>query len=123
MLIVQECFPFIEYPSRPAVSPRTARIEEPGDALELSWIKGLPGRKRLCFFRGQLFVIQNYIGFKLVRAHILHAQKPIDRPVLKAPSEGLPDSTHFIARETPLAHSTATSSVADSRTGQGFYAT
>jgi len=86
MLIVQECLPFVTFPSHSAIPTRVAHVDNPGDALTLPWIKGLPGEKRICFFRGQVFVIQRYLGFKLVRAHIYHAQQPTLEAALGEPA-------------------------------------
>ena len=73
-LMVKECVPFLASSSRTALL-RTAYVGSPSDALSLPWIKGLPGEKRIQFLHGQVFVIQYYLGSKLVRAHIDHEQE------------------------------------------------
>jgi len=101
MLIVQECFPFIGSPTYPTTPPRLAQVQEPIDALSLSWIKGLPGKKRLSFLQGQLFVIQIYMGFKVARAQVLHSQQPMNVLMVKASGEGLGDRPEVIILPTP----------------------
>ena len=74
------------------------------DALSLSWIKGLPGKKRLSFLRGQLFVVQIYMGFKVARAQVLHAQQAMDAATLKPGGESHGDKPHLIVLDPPTAH-------------------
>ncbi len=50
---------------------RTAHISTANEALALPWIEKLPGRKRIQFVHGQIFVMQHYLGCKVIRAHIL----------------------------------------------------
>jgi hypothetical protein len=52
---------------------RTADISTTNDALALPWIEKLPGQKRIRFLHGQIFVIQHYLGMKVIRAHICRA--------------------------------------------------
>jgi hypothetical protein len=75
MLIVEQCVPFLAPFGRAAVRLRAAYIGSPSEALSLPWIKGLPGEKRVRFFRGQIFVVQHYQGCKLIRAHISHTRE------------------------------------------------
>lgn len=65
----------------------TARARTLKEALTLPWIEKLPGEKRVRFLGGQIFIIQNYVGCQLIRAHICHdeQQSPLscsatDRP-------------------------------------------
>jgi len=103
MLIVQECFPFIGSPTYLKAPPHVAEVQEPMDALSLSWIKGLPGKKRLSFLRGQLFVIQIYMGFKVARAQVLHTQQPL-AATLKPGGEVPGDKPCLIVLDPPAAH-------------------
>jgi hypothetical protein len=75
MLIVKQCVPFLAFSSHPTVPLRTACIGTPNEALSLPWIKGLPGEKRVRFFYGQIFVVQHYLGCRLIRAHISQARE------------------------------------------------
>jgi hypothetical protein len=75
MLIVKQCVPFLALSSHPAVPLRAACIGTPNEALSLPWIKGLPGEKRVRFFYGQIFVVQHYLGCRLIRANISQARE------------------------------------------------
>lgn len=83
MFIVQECRPFMGFSKHTYPQPRFANVQSPNDALALPWIKGLPGEKKLAFIRGQLFIVQVYLGSKLARAQIDHtyqSQQALDGP-------------------------------------------
>jgi hypothetical protein len=54
---------------------RAAYVSTPKQALALPWIEKLPGEKRIRFVHGQIFVIQHYLGCKLIRAHICRDQE------------------------------------------------
>jgi hypothetical protein len=86
MLTVKECVPFfLLFSHRPAL--RAAQVASFGEALSLSWIRRLPGEKQIRFFHGQVFVVQRYLGFRLIRAQICHTQEgPTDAPLSKASS-------------------------------------
>ncbi len=87
MLMAKECVLFRAFSNRTAAPLRAAHVGSPSDALSLPWIKGLPGEKRIRFFHGEVFAIQCYLGFKLVRAHICHVrERPGEAPGGKAPS-------------------------------------
>jgi hypothetical protein len=75
MLTVKECVPFFLFANRLAARSRVAQVASFGEALSLSWIRKLPGEKRVRFFYGQVFVIQSYLGFQLIRAEICHGQE------------------------------------------------
>jgi hypothetical protein len=68
-LLVRECIPFGSLLSR-VIPLRTANVNKPQEALAVPWIEKLPGEKRIRFVNGQMFVIQNYVGCRLIRAHI-----------------------------------------------------
>jgi len=68
-LLVRECIP-VEALCTQKVPPRCAYVSKPNDALGLSWVEKLPGEKRIQFVYGQMFVVQRYLGVRLVRAHI-----------------------------------------------------
>jgi hypothetical protein len=53
---------------------RTADIVTANEALALPWIEKLPGQKRIQFVHGQIFVIQRYMGMRVIRAHICRAE-------------------------------------------------
>jgi hypothetical protein len=53
-----------------AAVPRTAGVSNLNEVLAIPWISKLPGNKRLRHFRGQTVVVQYYLGYKLVRAHV-----------------------------------------------------
>jgi len=59
---------------------RTAYIGTANEALALPWIEKLPGQKRIRFVHGQIFVIQHYLGMRVIRAHICHADERCDNP-------------------------------------------
>ncbi len=87
MLMAKECVLFLALSNRTATPLRAAHVGSPSNALSLPWIKGLPGEKRIRFFHGEVFAIQCYLGFKLVRAHICHVrERPGEAPGGKAPS-------------------------------------
>jgi hypothetical protein len=75
MLTVKECVPFLPFSHRPAAQLRAAQVASFGEALSLSWIRRLPGEKRVRFFYGQAFVIQRYLGSQLIRAQICHGHE------------------------------------------------
>jgi len=78
-LIVKECVPDGSILTR--VTPcRTAHIRTANEALSLPWIARLPGEKWIRFIHGQRFVIQNYAGSKLIRAHICRSEEPWTAP-------------------------------------------
>jgi len=91
MLTVKECVPFFLFTNHLAARSRVAQVASFGEALSLSWIRTLPGEKRVCFFYGQVFVMQSYLGFQLIRAHICHVQeRPGEVPMINAsPCDGL----------------------------------
>ena len=69
-LFVRECVPgglFLR-----AADVRTAYVDAPREALGLPWIAKLPGEKRIKVLHGQTFVVQNYVGCRLIRAHIFN---------------------------------------------------
>jgi hypothetical protein len=72
MLTVKECVPFLLFSHRPASELRAAQVASFGEALSLSWIRRLPGEKRIRFFHGQVFVVQLYQGSQLIRAQVCH---------------------------------------------------
>jgi hypothetical protein len=87
MLTVKECVPFLSLSRRTAAPLRAACVASPGEALSLSWIRALPGKKLVRYCHGQVFVIQRYLGFQLIRAHICHAQeRPGEAPMINASS-------------------------------------
>jgi len=59
---------------------RTAYISTANEALSLSWIEKLPGQKRIRFVHGQIFVIQRYMGMRVIRAHICRADERCASP-------------------------------------------
>jgi hypothetical protein len=75
MLMVKECVPFLLFSLRPAAELRAAQVASFREALSLSWIRRLPGEKRVRFFQGQVFVIQRYQGSELIRAQICREQE------------------------------------------------
>src|ERR1700719_5254415 len=75
MLTVKECVPFSLSSHRPAAQLRAAEVATFGEALSVSWIRRLPGEKRVRSFYGQAFVIQRYLGSQLIRAQICHGQE------------------------------------------------
>jgi hypothetical protein len=91
MLTVRECVPFLTISNRRPRPLRATQVVSANQALSLSWIRALPGEKRVQFFRGQVFVIQRYQGVQLIRAHISHAQeRPSESPAGSVSScEGL----------------------------------
>jgi hypothetical protein len=67
LFLVRECVPEFFAHKRPL---RTAYVKKPDEALDLHWVERLPGEKRIQFVHGQIFVIQRYLGYRLLRAHI-----------------------------------------------------
>jgi hypothetical protein len=59
---------------------RTADISTANEALALPWIEKLPGQKRIRFLHGQIFVIQHYLGMRVIRAHICRAYERCASP-------------------------------------------
>jgi hypothetical protein len=68
---------------------RTAYIGTANEALALPWIEKLPGQKRIRFVHGQIFVIQHYIGTRVIRAHICRADERCASP--SWPNQGPPE--------------------------------
>jgi hypothetical protein len=78
-LLVTECVPngyCLDRFSR----PRANHVSRATEALALPWIEKLPGEKRIKFLHGQVFVVQDYLGSKLIRAHISHAERCWETP-------------------------------------------
>jgi hypothetical protein len=73
-LLVRECVPTGSFSNR-AIPLRTAYVSTPKQALALPWIEKLPGEKRIRFVHGQIFVIQHYVGCRLIRAHICYEEE------------------------------------------------
>jgi hypothetical protein len=71
VLTVNECIPDASSLTR-VVPLRIASISRPEEALDLPWIERLPGEKRIKRIHGQTFVMQHYVGCRLIRAHISH---------------------------------------------------
>jgi hypothetical protein len=67
--LVRECVPATVVVVREAPL-RTAHIARAEQALGLSWIDKLPGQKRIRYIHGQIFVTQDYLGWRVIRAHI-----------------------------------------------------
>jgi hypothetical protein len=78
-LMVRECFPAMASVAHKAPL-RTAYISKTNEALALSWIEKLPGQKRIRFVHGQIFVIQHYLGMRVIRAHICRADEKCASP-------------------------------------------
>ena len=76
MLTLQECVPFSAVSCRAKAPPRTAFIGQVSEALTVPWIKTLPGAKNIQFSCGQVFVIQRYLGLKVIRAQIFSSPGP-----------------------------------------------
>jgi hypothetical protein len=75
-LLVKECVPGSGFLTLTRVGRlRTAYVTRPEEALALPWIERLPGEKRIKVVHGQIFVMQLYLGFKVVRAHIWHEEE------------------------------------------------
>jgi hypothetical protein len=68
-LMVRECVPAMASAGHEAPL-RTAYISTANEALALPWIAKLPGQKRIQFVHGQIFVMQHYLGWRVIRAHI-----------------------------------------------------
>jgi len=69
LLLVTECIPngcHLEHLGR----LRIAQVSKTAEALTLPWIEKLPGAKRIKLLHGQVFILQDYLGCKLIRAHI-----------------------------------------------------
>jgi hypothetical protein len=47
----------------------------------LPWIEKLPGEKRIRLLHGQVFVVQHYVGCKLIRAYICRDEERYASPV------------------------------------------
>jgi len=75
LLFVRECIPMGSGFTR-ITRLRTARVEKPQEALKLPWIAKLPGEKQVRFIDGQIFVLQKYVGCRLIRAHIFPDGQP-----------------------------------------------
>ena len=73
-LTIKECVPGGSFPTR-APHMRTAIVRSTQEALSLPWIEKLPGEKRIKVLHGQVFIIQHYVGCKLIRAHICHDEE------------------------------------------------
>lgn len=66
-LIVKEFVPkFVQQ----AGTPRTTIVDRLDQVLTIPWISKLPGEKELTRSRGQRVVVQHYLGYHLVRAHV-----------------------------------------------------
>ena len=87
-LMVRECVPAMA-PSGHEAPLRTAYIRTPNEAVALSWIEKLPGQKRIRFVHGQIFVIQHYMGMRVIRAHICRADEKCASP--SRPNQGPPE--------------------------------
>jgi len=59
---------------------RTAYVSTANEALALPWIEKLPGQKRIRFVYGQIFVIQHYLGMRVIRAHICRDEERRSSP-------------------------------------------
>jgi hypothetical protein len=68
-LRVTECIPNGYFPDRFG-RLRINHVSTAAEALALPWVQRLPGEKRIKILHGQVFVIQEYLGWKLIRAHI-----------------------------------------------------
>jgi hypothetical protein len=66
-LIVREYVPKFIKQTTPA---RTTIVDRLDQVLGIPWISKLPGDKRLAHSRGQRVVMQHYLGYLLVRAHV-----------------------------------------------------
>jgi hypothetical protein len=86
-LMVRECVPAMASVAHEAPL-RTAYISTANEALALPWIEKLPGQKRIRFVHGQIFVIQRYMGMKVIRAHICRAEERCASP--SRPNQGPP---------------------------------
>jgi hypothetical protein len=73
LLRVTECVPN-DYHVDLRVGLRVNHVGTEAEALGLPWIRRLPGEKRVKVLHGQVFVVQEYLGWKLIRAHISHAE-------------------------------------------------
>jgi hypothetical protein len=76
-LKVEERVPRFISPRAPA---RTTAVDSLDEVLGVPWISKLPGNKRLRRFRGQMIVVQHYLGHRLVRACVQWDCSPADRP-------------------------------------------
>jgi len=74
-LFVKECAPHTFSFTR-AAPLRFASVTTLEEALALPWIAKLPGEKRIRFLHGQIFVVQQYVGCKLIRAHLCPDEEP-----------------------------------------------
>jgi hypothetical protein len=72
-LRVTECVPNGYYPDRLG-RLRVNHVGTMAEALTLPWVQRFPGEKRIKFLHGQVFVIQEYLGWKVIRAHISQTQ-------------------------------------------------
>ncbi len=66
-LIVKEYVPKCVRQTAPA---RTTIVDRLDQVLTIPWISKLPGEKQLTHSRGQRVVMQQYLGYHLVRAHV-----------------------------------------------------
>ena len=69
LLLVTECIPngcHLERLGR----LRITQVSKATEALSLPWIQKLPGTKRIKLLHGQVFILQDYLGCKVIRAHI-----------------------------------------------------
>src|SRR3981081_2159768 len=75
-LLVKECVPGSGFLTLTRVGRlRTAYVTRAEEGLALPWIERLPGEKRIKVVHGQIFVMQCYLGFNVVRAHIWHEEE------------------------------------------------
>ena len=79
LLLVKECVPAMVSVAHEAPL-RTAYVSTANEALALPWIEKLPGQKRIRFVYGQIFVIQHYLGMRVIRAHICRDEERRSSP-------------------------------------------
>jgi hypothetical protein len=79
LFLVRECVPAMASVAHEAAL-RTAHIKRADEALALPWIEKLPGQKRIRFVHGQIFVIQHYLGMRVIRAHICRDEERHTNP-------------------------------------------
>jgi hypothetical protein len=77
--MVKECVPGASFLTRIG-TVHIAYVIRPEEALALPWIEKLPGEKRIRFVHGQIFVMQHYLGCRLVRAHICRDEERCATP-------------------------------------------
>jgi|GEM_PF-3878657 len=82
--LVKECVPGSAFLNHGAAL-HTAYINRLEEALSLPWVQRLPGEKRIRFLHGQIFVMQHYLGCRVVRAHIYHRELSLDKNDMRVP--------------------------------------